>query len=156
MRESDTLEALVYSYENVLYRAALALLGDVHEAEDAVQDTFLKYLEKSPIFENSDHERAWLLRVTINNCKSRLRSPWRRRRMPLSDSLAAAALEEREVLEAVFSLSPKERAAVHLFYYEGYKTAEIAAMTGEADGSVRSRLSRARRKLRNLLKGEEL
>ena len=155
MREPDELEALVRAHEHSLYRVALALLGDPGESEDAVQDTFLKCLEKAPAFESSDHERAWLLRVTINGCKSRLRSPWRRR-VPLSDALPAAAPEEREVLEAVYALPPKDRAAVHLFYYEGYKTAEIAAMTGEAEGTVRSRLSRARGKLREALKGVEV
>ena len=62
--------------------------------------------------------------------------------------------EEVQALEAVLALAPKERAAIHLFYYEGYRTAEIARITGEAEGTVRSRLSRARGKLRELLKGE--
>ena len=154
MIDSNRLELLVRTHENTLYRAALAILGDVQEAEDAVQDTFLKYLEKALAFESAGHERAWLLRVTVNGCKSRLRSPWRRRRAPLLESYPAAAPEEQTALEAVLSLPPKERAAVHLYYCEGYQTAEIAAITGEAEGTVRSRLSRARAKLRDTLKGD--
>ena len=153
--DPNRLELLVKTHENTLYRTALAILGDVQEAEDAVQDAFLKYLEKTPAFESADHERAWLIRVTVNGCKSRLRAPWRRRSAPLLESYPAAAPEEQEALEAVLSLPPKERAAVHLYYYEGYKTPEIAAMTGEAEGTVRSRLTRARARLRELLKGEE-
>ncbi len=69
----NRLEELVNTYETTLYRAALAILGDAHEAEDAVQDAFLRCLEKAPDFESPAHARAWLLRVTVNGCKSRLR-----------------------------------------------------------------------------------
>ncbi|UQT50398.1 sigma-70 family RNA polymerase sigma factor [Flavonifractor plautii] len=71
----NRLEELVNTYETTLYRAALAILGDAHEAEDAVQDAFLRCLEKAPDFESPAHARAWLLRVTVNGCKSRLRAP---------------------------------------------------------------------------------
>lgn len=156
MIDSDRLETIVNSYENTLYRAALAILGDRCEAEDAVQDALLKYLEKAPEFESAAHERSWLLRVLVNGCKSRMRSPWRRRTAPLLDTYPAAGPEEREVLDAVQALPAKERAVVHLYYYEGYKTAEIAQLTKEREGTVRSRLSRARARLRKLLKGEDL
>ncbi len=156
MTDPDRLELLVCTYENTLYRTALAILCDCHEAEDAVQDVFLKYLEKAPDFESGTHERAWLLRVLVNGCKSRLRAPWRRRSAPLLESYPAATPEEQEALEAVQTLPLKERAVVHLYYYEGYKTAEIAALTGEREGTVRSRLSRARGHLRELLKGDAL
>ena len=152
--DPNRLEETVKTHENALYRAALAILGDAQEAQDAVQDAFLRYLEKAPDFASPEHEKAWLLRVTVNGCKSRLRSPWRRRRSPLLESVPAATAEEVGVLEAVQALPAKDRAAIHLFYYEGYQTAEIAAMTGEAEGTVRSRLSRARAKLRRLL-GED-
>ena len=75
MTDPDRLEEVIAAYENTLYRAALAVLGDAHEAEDAVQDAFLRYLEKAPDFPDAARERAWLLRVTVNGCKSRLRSP---------------------------------------------------------------------------------
>ena len=154
MMDPNRLEETVKTYENALYRAALAILGDAQEAQDAVQDAFLRYLEKAPDFDSPEHEKAWLLRVTVNGCKSRLRSPWRRRRSPLLESFPAATAEEEGVMEAVQALPAKDRAAIHLFYYEGYQAAEIAAMTGEAEGTVRSRLSRARKKLRGLL-GED-
>ncbi len=153
MTDHSRLEDAVNTYENTLYRAALAILGDRHEAEDAVQDAFLRYWEKTPTFEGPEHERAWLLRVLSNGCKSRLRAPWRRRTVPLLESYPAAP-EERETLELVYSLLAKERMAVHLYYYEGYKTAEIARITGEREGTVRSRLSRARVHLKDMLKGE--
>lgn len=152
--DPNRLEALVRRHENTLYRTALAILGSPQEAEDAVQDTFLKFLEKTPQCPDEARERAWLLRVTVNGCKTRLRSPWRRRTVALSRWLPAPEPEEAQVLEAVLSLPPRQRAAVHLFYVEGYRTAEIAQLTGEAEGTVRSHLSRARARLRDLLKGE--
>lgn len=141
-------EKLVTENENRLFRAALAILGDPQEAEDAVQDTFVKYLEKAPA--NLEHSNAWLMRVLVNGCKSRLRLAWRQV-TELPDTLPAPSPEEREELTELWSLPPEERAAIHLFYYEGYSTQEIAQMTDVAPGTVRSRLSRARERLRKLL-----
>ncbi len=154
MDRSDRLESLVTKYESTLFRAALAILGDVPEAEDAVQDTFLRYLEKGPEFRDEGHERAWLLKVTANGCKSRLRSRKRRQARELPDSIPAPEDGSREVLAAVMALPADQRAAVHLYYYEGYSTGEIAAILGQRPGTVRSRLSRARDALRETLKGD--
>lgn len=144
-------ETLVTQNENRLYRAALAILGDPHEAEDAVQDAFVRYLERRP--ENLENPGAWLMRVLVNGCKSRLRLAWRQVG-PLPETLAAPGPEEREELEELFSLPPEDRAVLHLYYYEGWSTNEIAQMLGQRPGSVRSRLSRARGKLRKLLEKE--
>ena len=140
---------LVTENENRLYRAALAILGDRQEAEDAVQDSFVKFLEKAPA--ELENPGAWLMRVLVNGCKSRLRLAWRQV-APLPDTLPAPESPgQREELEELWQLPPEERAAVHLFYYEGYTTEEIARMVGVAPGTVRSRLSRARGRLRKLL-----
>ena len=152
--DPNRLETLIKTHENTLYRAALAILGDAHEAEDAVQDAFLRCLEKGPEFESPAHEKAWLLRVTVNGCKSRLRSPWRRRAAPLLDTYPAAAPEEPNLMETIMTLPAPGRAGVHLHHHGGDQTAEIAEMTGWREGTVRSRLTRARAKLGNLLKGE--
>ena len=120
-------EALVTQNENRLYRAALAILGDPREGAD-----------------------AWLLRVLVNGCKSRLRLAWRRVG-PLPETLPAPGPEEREELEELFSLPPEDRAVIHLHYYEGFSTGEIAQMLGQRPGTVRSRLFRARERLRKLL-----
>ena len=148
-------EALVTENANRLYRTALALLKDRSEAEDAVQDAFLKYWEKRPQVESEAHQRAWLMRVLVNGCKTRLRSPWRTRHVELSDALPAASPEERQELEELMALPARDRLAIHLFYYEGYRTDEIARITGEREGTIRSRLSRARKKLRILLEQAE-
>lgn len=141
-------EALVTQNENRLYRAALAILGDPHEAEDAVQDAFVRYLEKAP--GDLENPPAWLMRVLVNGCKSRLRLAWRRVG-PLPDTLPAPGPEEREELEELFSLPPEDRAVIHLHYYEGYSTDEIAQIMSRRPGTVRSRLFRARERLKKLL-----
>ncbi len=140
-------EIFVRTHANGLFRTALAILGNHAEAEDAVQDTFLKYLEKAP--KDVANPGGWLTRVLVNGCKSRLRLKWRQV-TALPEDLAATGLERAE-LEELWQLPPKDRAVIHLFYYEGYSTVEIAAMTGEKAGTVRSRMSRARGKLRTLL-----
>ena len=75
MTDPGRLEEVIAAYETTLYRTALAILGDAHEAEDAVQDAFLRYWERAPDFPDAARERAWLLTVTVNGCKSRLRAP---------------------------------------------------------------------------------
>ncbi len=151
MDHSNRLEELVNKYENTLFRAALAILGDAPEAEDAVQDTFLRYLEKRPALRDEGHERAWLLTVTANLCKSRLRARKRHPAVELLDVYPAPDGESREVAEAVLSLPANQRAAVHLHYYEGYTTQEIAGILGQRPGTVRSWLFRAREALRKYL-----
>ena len=154
MTHSNRLEELVTKHENTLFRAALAILGDVHGAEDAVQDTFLRYLEKRPELRDENHEKAWLLKVTANLCKSALRSRQRHPTVELLDVYPAPDNDSRELVEAVLELPANQRAAVHLFYYEGYTSEEIGAILGQRPGTVRSHLSRAREALRQKLKGD--
>ena len=152
MECSNRLDELVVKYENTLFRAALAILGDVQEAEDAVQDTLLRYLEKRPEFRDREHEKAWLLKVAANRCKSVLRARLRHPAVELLDVYPAPDGDgSRELMEAILSLPANQRAAVHLHYYEGYTSQEIGAILGQRPGTVRSHLSRARDALRRYL-----
>lgn len=149
--EPGRFETLVTQYENTLLRTALAILGDWPGAEDAVYDVFLRLWEKDPALRDEAHEKAWLLRVTVNECRSVLRAHKRRPTAALTEAIPAPAQEDAEIWDIVAALSPKERAAVHLFYYEGYSAKEIAALTGQRPGTVRSQLSRARARLKEWL-----
>ena len=153
-RPEDFVE-FVTKHENRLYRAALAVIGNKTDAEDVVQEVFLRAYEKAPEFESEAHEKAWLIRVTVNLCNSRLRSPWRKRTEPLLDSYPAAEPEQRELLEHVLSLPPKYRAVIHLVYYEGYTVKDIAELTGQKESTIRSLLTRARQKLKSVLKEDD-
>ena len=146
-------ETFVCKHENRLYRAALAILGNSHEAEDAVQDAFVIFWQKAPA--DLREPGAWLMKVLINGCRSRLRSPWRRRSIPLPDTLSVPGPEFPRELEELQQLSAEDRAVIHLFYFEQLSTAQIAQLTGWREGTVRSRLTRARGRLKRLLTGEQ-
>ena len=146
-------EALVGRQENRVYRTALAILGNVQDAEDQTQETFLKYLEKRPVFESPEHEKAWFLTVTRNGSISRLRLK-SRQNLPLDVDIPVPGPESREEIEELYRLPAEDREVIHLHYYEGYTTEEIARMTGSKPATIRSRLSRARNKLKVLMEVE--
>ena len=150
----EDFEAVVTKHENRLYRTALAITGNMSDAEDIVQETFLRAYEKAPTFESDEHKKAWLIRVTVNLCNSRLRSPWRKRIVPLLDSHPASEPGQHELLEQIMTLPPKYRTVIHLFYYEGYSIKDISELTGQKESTVRSQLTRAREKLKTFLKEE--
>ena len=151
----EDFEAFVTKHENTLYRTALAVMGNVSDAEDVVQEAFLRAYEKAPEFQSEEHEKAWLIRVTVNLCNSRLRSPWRKRRLPLLNSYPASEPEQHELLEQIVALEPKYRTVIHLFYYEGYSVKDISELTGQKEATVRSHLTRARQKLKLVLKEDD-
>ena len=140
-------------YGNSILRLAYSYLHNMSDAEEVLQDTLLQFLKTAPAFENSAHEKAWLLRVAGNLSKNRIDYNKVRATDELSDTLKA---EEREdlsfVWDAVQSLPVPFREVIHLFYYEGYSTAEISRMLGRKESTVRSDLRRGRLKLREILK----
>ncbi|MDR0272932.1 MAG: sigma-70 family RNA polymerase sigma factor [Clostridiales bacterium] len=148
------MEEFVRRHENKVYRNAVAIMCNKADAEDIMQDVFLKYMEKAPFFQSVEHEAAWLTRVTVNHCRSRLRSPWRKKTEPLLDIYPAQDNEQQSMIETISALPPKYRAAICLFYYEGYSTKEIADITKQKESTVRSHLTRARNMLKVFLGGE--
>jgi RNA polymerase sigma-70 factor (ECF subfamily) len=144
-------EKVVTKHENRLYRTALAITGNVADAEDIVQEVFIRAYEKAPDFESEEHEKAWLIRVTVNLSYSRLRSPWRKRMVPLLDSYPASEPKQHELLEQIMNLRPKSRTVIHLYYYEGYSIKDISKLTGQKEATIRSQLTRARQKLKAIL-----
>jgi len=155
-RPAGWFEEIVGRNEDRLLRAAVSLLRSKAEAEDAVQDTFVKLLEKAPNFVDESHETAWLLRVVINHCKSRLRSLAWKNAAPLPPEYPAQTEAQRELLDTVRALPAKYRVVIHLFYYEGYATKEIAVITKQKDSTVREQLTRARRMLKKFLEEDEV
>ena len=154
MRTNAEIERVVNEYATMLLRVAYSQLNNRAEAEDTVQEVLLKYMEKAPIFQSEEHEKAWLLRVTINHCKNHLASAWFRKRADLDEGIPALDNEELEVVSAVAALPAKYRAVVHLYYFEGYSTKEIAEILHSRPNTVSSRLSRARALLAKALKEE--
>ena len=144
------------TYGDTVYRLALCRMQNITDAEDVYQDVFLRLMKQEADSWDAEHMKAWLIRTTLNRCADLHRFRLRRNILSLEEipELAGAADESRvEVWEAVARLPEKLRIPVHLYYGEGYSTEEIAAMTGVPAATVRTRLHRAREKLRNLLGG---
>ena len=146
---------LARAYAPAIYRLAYARTGSRADAEDIMQEVFVRLLRAGPDFADRAHARAWLLRVAANCAYDWFRAPWRRREGPLTDSLPAPEHEDGGVVEAVLALPAKYRAAVHLYYYEELSVAEIAKITGKSESAVKSRLFRARAMLREALKEDD-
>lgn len=136
-----------------LVRYAYAILLNRADAQDAVQEALLSYMKRAPLFADAQQEKAWLLRVTANKCKSMLRSGWFKTRAPINEELPASE-ESREVIWALAKLPAKYRNAVHLHYYEGYSIEEIARMLGAKQATVGTWLKRGRELMRMELGGE--
>ena len=148
--------ALARRYAPAVYRLAYARTGCQADAEDVMQEVFLRLVKAGPDFDSEEHAKAWLLRVASNCANDLFRLPWRRREEPLDENLSAPERpEEGSVTQAVLSLPARYRIPIHLYYYEGYSVAEIARILGRSEGTVKSRLFRARDLLRNQLREEE-
>ena len=144
-------------YADRMFAAAFAVCRNRMDADDAVQDTLIKYHSLRKDFEDENHLKAWLLRVVINRAKDISASFWRRNKVPWEDymtELAFEAPEDSRLFEAVMRLPDKYRTVIHLFYYEDYSIQEIAAILNSREGTVKSQLSRGRELLKTMLKEE--
>ena len=148
-------EKALDQYGNAILRLAYSYLHNISDAEDILQDTLLKYMQSAPVFENAQHEKAWLLCVASNLSKNKLSYNKVRETDELLETLTA---EEREdlsfVWNAVKKLPEKYREAIHLYYEEGYSTREISRILNRRESTVRSDLKRGRERLKEILKGE--
>ena len=153
---ANDIEALFAAYGDMVYRLALVRTKNPSDAEDVAQEVFLRCLRSGPAFTSAEHQKAWLLRVTINCSKTLLGSAFRRHTVALEaagEPKSEDALPDSTVYDAVLALPPKLRTAVHLFYYEDYSVKEIAAAMHASESAVKTWLFRARAQLKDSLKG---
>ena len=140
---------LISDYGNMLYRICLCILCDKDDAEDAVQDTFLKFLTKAPQFESEEHKKAWLIRVATNISKNMCVLRIKHRTVDINElEYVGEAAEDRGVFEAIMNLPVKFKIVMILHYIEGYPTKDIAAMIKISDDAVRKRLQKGRELLK--------
>lgn len=149
----EEFERLARRYGDTIFRVACHALGNRPDAEDVSQTVLMKLYCSTQTFDSPEHVKHWLLRVTVNECRRLLRSPWRRRTLPLEDYDAPVPGpgEGSEVLTAVMALEPKYRTAVYLYYYEDCTVREVAQALGAKESTVQTWLQRAREKLRRAL-----
>lgn len=158
----------VIQYSDMVLRIAVNYCKELPDAEDMVQDVFLKLFESRSRFADEEHARRWLIRVTVNLCKNHLKSAWRRRTQLVEQEKMESVFEqapcgctaeaggdggEDALFEAVVSLPEKYRSVVHLYYYEDYSVKEIAQILQRKETTIQTRLMRARKMLKQKLKG---
>ena len=159
MKQFDRADAerLVQTYSDLILRLAYTYLKSTHDAEDICQNIFLKLLTGGQTFDSPAHEKAWIIRVTINACKDLLKSFFRKHTVSLDTYVEQEGVMDEaqsEVLEAVLALPEKYRRVVYLYYYEGYPAAEIADILRINVNTVYTHLTRAKSLLRKELGGE--
>lgn len=172
--EDQELQQKMDKYADMLFRLSLIRLQNVQDAEDVVQEAFYQYVKHGAQFESPEHEKAWLLKVTLNACRKVYRSAWSRRRSDgdwqetaQKEQRTGAPAQEpgpeedmlrreqgRQLLKAVWALPAKYRDVIHLFYYQELSVREIAEITGRPESTVTSQLTRGRELLRRSLKEE--
>ena len=149
----EYIESIVKTHSNSMFRAAFAVLKNRDDAEDVVQEAFMKLMEKQPSFTDDEHAKAWLLRVTINLSKNMLKASWRKNKSETEET-SYTENESDEVLFCVMKLEENYRTVIHLYYYEGYSIKEIASILSLPSATVGTRLKRGRSKLKKMLEGD--
>lgn len=158
LRTNDHIKQIVNQYSDMLLRIAFTHMANQYDAEDMVQNVFLKYIEKQPSFESTEHEKAWFIRVLINMCHNHFHSSWIKKTVELDENImfpdfGENELDEKAILSSVIHLPKKYRLVIYFFYYEDYSIAEIAKTCNKKEATVRSQLFRARQLLKDSLKG---
>lgn len=156
----EEYENTVKKYADMVFRIAFSACKNRDDAEDMVQNTFLKLLQQKKIFSSEEHLKHWLIRVTVNECHSLFSSPWRQKTQSLHDvkdqvTEGAAELkpEHSDLFEAVMQLPAKYRHVVYLYYYEEYSVREISVILKTKESTLQTRLMRARKILKEKMKG---
>ncbi len=148
-----TKEEIVEKYFNMVYKLALSQTKDKTNTDDVVQEVFMRYIRTNTEFENEEHIKAWLIRVTINCSKNTFSNSWFQKTVPLCEEIVFENKEKGDVYYLTMELPLKYRTVIHLFYYEDLSVAEIARYLKSKESTVKSQLHRAREMLKEKLKG---
>lgn len=151
--KSKYLEKMIEKYSDMVYRLALTRTKSKENSEDVYQDVFLRLSKKLPDFESEEHEKAWLIRVTINCSKNLLNSKFLKYKEELKEDITFETKERHDIYYAVQELPLKYRTIIHLYYYENYKINEISKILNIKENTIKSNLSRAREKLKQKVEG---
>jgi len=154
--KSPCADDCITLFSDTVYRLALAHMGNRFDADDVYQDVFLKLSARIRTFENSEHAKAWLIRATVNRCKSLKTSAWFRKTKPLDETAPSPEPPdpESDLVPYLQLLPNKYRPVIHLFYGEELSVKEIAEVLKAKESTVRAWLTRARAILREKLKGD--
>jgi RNA polymerase sigma factor (sigma-70 family) len=155
-RTGDEFSEKYRMYGEMLYRLSIVCLKNKEDAEEAMQEAFIKLLYKSPVFEDSSYEKRWLIRITVNICKDMLRSVWRRRVIKLDEiDFPYDNRSDVELIESILKLPPKYKIVIHLHYFEEYSVKEMSGILGVNESAIKMRLHRGRELLKIELEGDK-
>lgn len=157
MKSEQEAGLAIEKYADMVRRICVVHLKNYHDAEDVFQDVFLKYILYEKTFESDVHEKAWLIRVTINACKDNLKSFFKKKVTSIYELVQEPSYIDEtsfDTLEAVLQLPQKYRNVIYLFYFEGYTAVEIAGILGRKENTIYTWLSRGREQLKSALGGE--
>lgn len=159
------IEGLIRQYGNDVLRTAYMYVRDIHTAEDIFQDVFIKVNQKLSTFEGNSSIKTWIIRITINTCKDYLKSAWNRRVLPMMEYQEDAIISDSDyedierqdtkelIKKSVLSLPPKYKDIVICVYFQDMTLAEASKVLNIAEGTAKSRLARARQRLKSMLEG---
>lgn len=159
----ESFDEVMRKYADMVYRLAYSRVGNSTDADDVFQEVFLRYIKADKTYNDEEHRKAWLIKITLNCSKSFLTSAWNRHRDFEEPDINEGAEDENirktetksDVLNALLKLDNKYRTAIYLHYYEDLSVAQIAKVTGSTESAVKARLSRGRAMLKELLEGVE-
>ena len=150
----EEVEQTIIEYSDLLYKICFLILKDDSDVQDVLQETFIKYMTKSPDFESENHKKAWLIKVSQNKCKEFLRFHKKHAAVPLEEVEESFSVTDgmdtdtSNILSLIWNLKYKLKSVVILYYIEGYKVNEVARILGISESAVKKRLERARKELR--------
>ncbi len=149
------VEKIVHTYGNMLFRLCFILLGNTSDAEDIVQETYIKYLQKTPVFENEEHIKAWLIKVATNKCKDILRFKNRHQMVNIDDmNEFIPEKSDSGILNALMTLPDKYRTVLFLYYVEEYRVVDIAKIVQKTPSAIKMRLKKGRSLLEEVYRKE--
>lgn len=156
-KSDEEIKELVNKYSSLIFRISYCILCNPEDAEDAVQETFLKYITKAPEFNSEEHRKAWLIKVVANISKNMLMFKLKRETVNIDDVKNIGIGEnDYETFELIMSLPAKHKVVMTLYYVEGYRSAEIAKIIGISEEAVRKRIQKGRELLKKEFEKEKL
>ncbi|MDD3693637.1 MAG: RNA polymerase sigma factor [Oscillospiraceae bacterium] len=156
VRPTDEIETMIRNYSKMLFKISLVMLCNEYDAQDAVQETFIRYFNKSPVFDSDEHKKAWLITVVTNICKNMRKYKLKHNHLNIDELYDYyETKEDATLLESLMMLPQKFKVVLLLHYVEGYKVNEISKMLSVSPSAIKMRLQKARKLLKEKL-GEEI
>lgn len=154
LRTDESIDKVCNLYFDMIYRIALSMVKSQYNADDIFQEVFLRYFKKNRVFEDEEHRKAWLIRVTINMCKNYYLSNWLRKTAQLTDNFAYKQKEEIFLQDEINKLPIKYKVVIHLFYFEDMSIKEISHILKIRSETIKMQLNRARGILKKRIGGD--